>query len=383
MSQITTFIESFQASEHWARMTATVEASPWHREENTAVHTQMVMRHYLTHFAPHRSEQEIKIALIALLFHDTGKPEAEETKEKKDGSGLYRSYAGHEQASAVTFTECYLSMPDLRSLLSPHEARAVRWIIEHHLPYGMKDKVKRQGLRNATHRAFSDIMPEERIWRSRTFFDCLRSDANGRISDDHAEKLQKVEDWIAEFEAIEPIVTKVDVVSPRMFLLIGPSGSGKTTWRGRPNVQGAAVINADEMKIAFYRHMGFDDADPVVLYDNAWQYATIDHEKEFKVYFNWQIREIMVRAKQNGQDVIIDIVNASKKRRQVFVDLAKKLGFVSMAVEFWNTYETLVARQSTRGDKCVPAVAIRQQIGAMSCAWLDHEVQEVQMEMGT
>ncbi len=378
MSQIISFIESFQRTEHWARMVATVEASPWHREANTAVHTQMVMEQYLTRFAADRSEVENKIALIALLFHDTGKPEAEETKDKKDGSGQYRSYAGHEQTSAVTFTECYLTMPELRSLLSPMEARTVRWIIEHHLPYGMKDAVKRQGLRNATHRAFSDI-----VLTDRTFFDCLRSDAAGRISDDHEEKLQKVEDWIAEFQAIEPILSLVDVKSPRMFLLIGPSGSGKTTWRNRPAVQGAEVINADEMKIEFYRHMGFDDADPVALYDKAWQYATIDHEKEFKVFFNWRIREIMVHAKQHGKDVIIDIVNASKKRRQVFVDLAKKVGFVAMAVEFWNSYETLVARQSTRGDKCVPAVAIRQQIGAMSCAWLDHEVQEVQMEIGT
>lgn len=376
MQELITFIELFQSTEHWARMAATVEASPWHREANTAVHTQMVMEHYLRNFADDRTVQENSIALIALLFHDTGKPAAEEVKEKKDGSGEYRSYAGHEQDSAVTFSECYLSMPALRSLLSPMEARAVRWTIEHHLPYGLKDKIKRQGLRNATHRAYSDLMLTDR-----TFFDCLRSDAAGRISDDHDQKLQKVEEWIAEFKSIMPTLSKPDVTSPRMFLLIGPSGSGKTTWCAK--YPQALRVSADEMKIEFYQRMGFNHEDPVALYDLAWHYATIDHEKEFKVFLNWRLREIMAQAKQNGLDVVIDIVNASKKRRAMFVDLAKQLGFVALAVEFWNTYETLLSRQATRGDKCVPGTAIRQQINAMTCAWLDHEVQEVQMEMGT
>lgn len=374
MSQIISFIESFQTTEHWARMLATVEASPWHREANTAVHTQMVLEQYLTRFVDDRDENERKIALIALLFHDVGKPEAEETKDKKDGSGQYRSYAGHEQSSAGTFAECYLTMPALRDLLSPLEARAVRWIIENHLPYGLKDKAKRQGLRNATHQVFSSLGLSDR-----TFFDCLRSDAAGRISDDHEEKLQNVENWITEFQEITPFVVG-SMSAPCMFLLIGPSGSGKTTWRNLR--QNADVISADEMKMEFYRRAGFDNADPVALYSLAWQYAN-EHEKDFSAFFQRRIQQIAVQAKQHGRDVIIDIVNAAKKKRAVFVQLAKQHGFTAVAVEFWNTYETLVARQKTRGDKCVPAYSIQQQLRAFTCAWLGHEVQAVMLEIGS
>ena len=121
-----TYIANFNTTPAWAQMMATVEASPWHREANVAVHTEMVLKEYVTNFAPHRSDDQNKIALLALLFHDTGKPAAEETLEKKDGSGTYRRYAGHEQDSAITFTECWLSDPVLRSFVTVDEARKIR-----------------------------------------------------------------------------------------------------------------------------------------------------------------------------------------------------------------------------------------------------------------
>jgi predicted kinase len=301
--------------------------------------------------------------------------------DKKDGTGQYRRYAGHEQDSAVTFTECYLKMPELRALLSEREARAIRWTIEHHLPYGMTDKIKRQGLRTATHMTFEDADVSDR-----TFFDVLRSDCWGRISDDHDEKKAKVEEWITEFQKIEPSVQRI-VGASTMLLLIGPSGSGKSTFRAM--YEGDAVISADEMKISFYREakgvaftMPVSDAD---VYAAAWQYCTMDAEgsKAFDKHFKAEALRIVKAEAAKGGRVIVDMVNSSKKKRGPFIEMAKQCKMAVVAVEFWNTFDTLSARQKTRGDKCVPDASIKQQLYATTCAWYGLEVQHIIMKVGT
>lgn len=374
MTTVHDFIAFFKTTEYWAVMQRTIENSPWHREANVAVHTEMSMHEYVGQFSSGRTEQEQKLALLILLFHDTGKPAAEEVLDKKDGSGdKYRRYAGHEQDSAVTFTECYVTMPMLRELLTPMEARAVRWSIEHHLPYGVKDKVKRLGLRNGTFLTYSEIGLSDE-----TFFDCLRSDGLGRISDDHPTKTQAVEDWIAEFRSIEPLFHASS--KPPMYMLIGASGSGKTTWRNSRNMPSYTICH-DDMKVEFWM-LSTGEQYTGKEYDVVWQYATIDHEAEFKKFAQQQAVMIMEQAKIDNCSVFIDIVNASKKRRQQFVDMANRFGFRVVAVEFWNSFHTLSARQKTRGDKCVPDSSIRQQLNATTCAWLGHEAESVIMVIG-
>ena len=218
----TSYITHFKASPYWEVMVSTVEDSPWHREKSVATHTEMCIEQYMSRFYGQRSEKQNKIALLALCFHDTGKPAAEETLEKKDGSGTYRRYAGHEQDSAVTFTECWLKDPVLQSFVSADEARQIRWMIEHHLPYGLKDGQKRSALRTAMeHTLREDVQ---------TFYDCLRSDAAGRISDDHETKLQNVEDWIADFQTVPMTANRYSTDMGVCYVMIGPSGSGKSTW---------------------------------------------------------------------------------------------------------------------------------------------------------
>lgn len=240
------YITRFKTTPVWATMIGTVEASPWHREANVAVHTQMCMDHYEKHFAPHRTDEQNKLAMLELLFHDTGKPAAEEVVERKDGSGdVYRRYAGHEQDSAVTFTEIWLTDSDLRRLLSPSEARQIRWMIENHLPYGLKDQKKREALRTSCARVMNAY--------EQTFFDCLRSDAAGRISDNHDEKLQKVEDWIHDFQKVDfAPAPKLDPHGGTTYMLIGPSGSGKSTWVEANLKASTRVVSMDNYRLAFY-----------------------------------------------------------------------------------------------------------------------------------
>lgn len=352
-------------------MESTVEASPWHREANVAVHTEMCIQYYMDTFAPIRGYQSNKIAILALLFHDTGKPSAEEVVEKKDDAGtltgeVYRRYAGHEQDSAVTFTECYLTMPELRALISDMEARAIRWIIENHLPYGMKDAEKRRCLRIGTGTAL-----QYAFVRVETFFDCLRSDANGRISDDMPQKLQNVEEWIADFEKIPGLAAQAPVGNGELHMLIGPSASGKTTYRHQLTFVSEGLIraiSADELKLHFYLSLFPGDAklDRAAVYDAAWKYCTLDHPKEFEKFFREKYTEEAKAMSSVNGILVVDLVNASRKARRVWIELAKRFNMKVTMVEFWTPLEVLIARQSTRGDKQVPVSSIKQQVFSMS-----------------
>ena len=53
-----------------------------------------------------------------------------------------------------------------------------------------------------------------------------------------------------------------------------------------------------------------------------------------------------------------------------------------VAVEFWNTLETLLKRQSTRIDKSVPGASVRNQLYAMNCAWVGTEVDNAYLVIG-
>lgn len=374
------YYEAFKAGPLWAIMENTVENSPWHREANVAVHTDMVLKQYQTRFMNTQTETEQLVAQIALLFHDTGKPEAEETLEKKDGSGeKYRRYAGHEQHSAVSFQEEYVRCEKLRALLTPKQARAVRWIIEHHLPYGMKDVQKRSALAKATFGALN-----EAECSYQTFFHCLRSDAAGRISDDHQTKLENVETWISEFEVLATAHTASESTQT-MVLLIGPSGSGKSTYvKARFNADTDAIISMDTMKVEFYdATFQFTDMSVSEKYDAAWDYAN-EKETLFKAFAMAKARDMVTKLPKHGT-VFVDITNLSKKRRAPWLDLAKTKGGHRMkfeAVEFWNQFETLASRQKTRGDKSVPRSSVAQQVQAQTCAWFGTEADTVTMIVG-
>jgi len=369
MSTFQDFLVEFKNSAHYTEMAGTVEDSPWHREANVWVHTEMVLDAYALNFAPHRTDLANLIAQVALLFHDAGKPSAEEVLEKKDGEGVYRRYAGHEQHSAISFMDYYLKSAALQSLLSPDGARAVRWIIEHHLPYGFKDTAKRKGLGHGTlaalHGAGITIQ---------TFFDCLRADAAGRTSDDHPQKLSAVEVWINDFKPL--CIVSTPIAAPqKLYIMIGPSGSGKTTWTAARLGFTDRVVSLDDMRIDFLdQHEQFFDSD-VKKYARAWEFAT-SNEAAFSKYVREQTKKIFSDLPA-GASIFIDATNLSRKRRAQWVELGRQKKMEIIGVEFWNTFETLLDRQGTRGDKYVPYAAVKSQHAATALAWVGHEVSSV------
>ena len=79
---------------------------------------------------------------------------AEETLEAKDGSGrTYHRYAGHEQVSANEFISFLCEHEELTKKFFARgygwdDVMKIKFMIEHHLPFGLKNPTKRQNLRN-------------------------------------------------------------------------------------------------------------------------------------------------------------------------------------------------------------------------------------------
>jgi predicted kinase len=213
----------------------------------------------------------------------------------------------------------------------------------------------------------------------------LQSDAFGRISDGMEEKLKNVADWIAQFKAV-PLETHV--VDPRKgncCILIGPSGSGKSTWRQQYEKRSTKIISLDEMRLEYFNRMmpmppGVDvPADVKQDYRDAVAY-TFANDSAFRAFANARIADRFEELRVfpcNSADVIVDNTNGSKKVRAQYVQQARSLHMKIVAVEFWTTFQELLARQKTRPEKEVPYSALKQQYFAQTSAWKGSEVDEV------
>lgn len=194
VTEFSHFFKEFRSNQLWLDMVNTREDSPWHREANTGVHTEMLLDWYKTNLFNSRSEGQRMLTMVACLFHDVGKPKAQVVKNSPE-RGEYRSYPGHEQLSARLWVDFALTHKDMvwdGLRFDMHTVSFVAMMLEHHVPFGLKDKRKRKALKDS----FMLRMGES---GHRAWLDLLLSDQHGRISDDQPEKLAAVDKWMAEW----------------------------------------------------------------------------------------------------------------------------------------------------------------------------------------
>lgn len=356
-----------------AVMANTVEDSPWHREANTWVHTEMVVEQarLLANNDGDYSREEL-FTLIAALFHDFGKPAAEETLEKEGQPGVtYRRYAGHEVISANAMIQYFLNSPHLLQDFydigfDNYDLRAIRFMVEYHLPYSIKDKQKR-----------STIMQNLRYHGvEQAFYNLLVADCRGRISDDHPAKLQAVDDWIKEFRDIQVLddrgvqtALKVNVKlqrsPPSMVMLCGPSGSGKSTYLKTCIGEDDILVNEDDYRLE-YAEASFSQEeletykqlDVKARYDMAWKFCHLNKDSQYDKFAKAKFEAVL----GTGKKIYLDRTNQSRKNRSYWVNTARQKGYRIVAVEFWVPEAELVARQILRPEKKVPAYRVSEMI---------------------
>jgi hypothetical protein len=191
------FLTEFKKHSLWHNMEKTVEASPWHREANVAVHTEMLISWYLNNInLTERTEAQQVMSLVACTFHDVGKPMAEVEKFSEE-RGTYRSYAGHEILSARLWVDFALTNRELVSSLgfNLQDISNLALLIEYHVPFAIKNREKRKNLKLG-------ILSRVGKDGHQAWLDFLQSDQHGRISDDQDKKLADVEVWMQEWEKV-------------------------------------------------------------------------------------------------------------------------------------------------------------------------------------
>lgn len=353
-----------------ALMRETVEASPWHREANVWVHTKMTLDWYDETLSEYRTERQRVLTKLALLFHDTGKPEARQEKFS-EARGKYSSFGGHEIVSARHFEAFMADNTDLLELLNITwlDVLAITFVIENHLPYELK-REKAVNLRTAVN---AYLGADETV-----FTDVLLSDTHGRISDDAETKRRKVFDYVFAFKEIEPQPMRMSQDDPILFVLVGASGSGKSTWTQRyidshPGEQ-ILIFSLDAERINFYKDAAGtkDLSDPIKVYRDAFKFANDNSAK-----FNSFAAAAFTDKLKTGSTVIVDNVNASRKARRQWMSTAHQKGYKTWAIMFPMSPDRLAVRSDNRTDKKVPSDAITRQFMSVSVPWIGSEVNSI------
>lgn len=360
----------------WQQMINTVEDSPWHREANVAVHTEMVVDQAVRFSSAHNlSSANTKLLFLATFFHDFGKPEAEEIATREDGT-IYRKYSGHETISARLFEQIFVS--NYKELfdgwVTPEEAHAVTFLIEHHLPYKVTDKRKRIQYGWAMQSMFGG--PE-------TLYAMLCSDTWGRISDDQDAKKQAVLDWCQEFqvmyqEEVAPCVRGYVTGQPTLVLLVGPSGSGKSTVAKELIEKGFEYYSWDDLRVQFYKEyvakynetVANSDMDDLVelptdekeLYRRAFNHWNLDEKRAEFSQLQSQRFQALVNA---GKSIVVDNTNLTRKRRRGMLEMARQKKYHTKAVFFQMSLDILFQRAKTRRDKQLPLEVVQHQFNAV------------------
>ena len=313
-------------------MEDTVEDSPWHRERNVGVHTDMVVTQYLSR---QDSDKFDVRGAIGCAFHDVGKPPCEIIKHKPE-RGEYRAYHGHEQVSARMWEEwAVLNWKFLSEEfeLDADDIYVIGWMIEHHVPWATRKDAKLD--------AFATTALET-IGFETTWTDMLMADQQGRMSDDSHARIEECDAWIADHHArVEKAQHRWEdtFTGKRAFMLIGAPGCGKSTYRKKllelhPD---APIVCMDDLRLEFYGG----------TYDEAFIASTKD--KSFSAKVDKRYIETL-----NAHDVIIlDNTNTMTKTRRRWLAPAKARKFLLTAVLFPVDLGEIKDRQSKR-DKFVP-----------------------------
>lgn len=221
--QFKNFVMSIIERRHGDVMKSTVENSEWHREENVFVHTQMVVNEFMQRSVDF-SFNEFRLGLIVCAYHDTGKYWV---RQEHPNGGF--SFYNHEVNSANILRNDYWVDPEVRAIFSDDEAEMnfVRFLIQTHLPYKMQGK--QLSVLKASIIYYGDQAMLTAEQSLKIFKNCILSDAMGRISDNHADKIENVYTWFSNFDNLDIFNFSVNDSFPILTMVSGAMGAGKTT----------------------------------------------------------------------------------------------------------------------------------------------------------
>lgn len=344
----------FKLTEYWQKMLGTVEGSKWHREENVAVHTEMVLDQFFNRITNDYNKDmagyyvwdiSTFCCAVALLFHDTGKPAAK-TKKYSEERGEYYGFGGHELISARIFETWAMEnwSKYFADFIGSQNIYDIVWLIQNHLPYNIVKEHKLAEMRTTLHHIFGD--------RNSLFRTMVLSDQYGRISDNHDINKLAIHDWFdLKLKCIRP--EHVPTPSPKtMYMLVGAPGTGKSTYTKSltdfdPSIN---TYNLDSLRLQWYP---CDDSSDIVKYKHAFNESTTDST------FNDRSKQHLISLLETNKSIIVDNTNTSDKTRNKIMTLGKQYGYTTVVILFPISINTLIERNNNRIDHQVPEDVIR------------------------
>lgn len=315
-------------------MVDTVEDSPYHREDNVWVHTEMVVDEYVN-MSPDVWDKKDVLGALMCAFHDTGKPMAEEVLTRSDGTE-YRRYSNHDTMSGNIFIDYYLRHRNdsVFALLDETDVYNIWVMIAYHMPYKMSD-----------HRMKALKYHMEHFGLTEVFTRGVFADAKGRFTDNQEKTESQSQNWCDKFKSLE--VEEIERDSDNnVVLLEGCSGIGKTTLSnaiirlyGEGNV---AYHSMDQLRLDVYS----ED------YSEAFRLSTEDSD------FGNKVNQDFASKLKSHKYVLVDNTNLTWKRRNQYLNNCKnavRITYILVA-----DFETVLDRQSGRKDKVIPYHAVER-----------------------
>lgn len=341
-----TLFDELQTHPLFIAMGQTIEASPWHREANVRVHTQMVVSEYFkaTDAISLEWTHNDYLGSVATMFHDVGKP-ASKVKKYREDRGHYFAFHGHEIVSSRLFETFACENP---GMFTAEEIFKICWMIEHHMPWSIEVAEKRKWLALTAKYIGVDVYTR-----------ALLADQYGRIADDQEAKDKRSEEWVVVFKDLCHTVglDEIELDAPKLYVLIGTSGSGKSTLTKQ--IKSFAPGLVDVFSLDALRHSWYDAREDHEGYRIAYEQSVADKEFESKA------DRVFTNLVKHGNDIVLDNVNAGVKRRGKYIRQARQHGYKIVAITMPISVNTVLERQHTRPDKFVPDHAVRMQYSSI------------------
>lgn len=339
----------FKQTPLYSMMEQNVENSPWHRERNTGIHTDMVVSQLLASLGKYATmASELKYcALFAAAFHDVGKPVVRREKFS-EARGNYVAFGGHELMSARLWETWAISSRQMlldEFGLTKWHIYMVGTMIEQHLLWQMTPA--QVGMMAKHFHGNGMFIP---------FMELCDADNNGRISLEHDENATDRFYQIPAGKTMQDVFSDPAPDTKYMVMLIGASGSGKSTIAASMEQGSNAVVYSWDR----IRHQLFNP-DGTKSYDEVYADATAND----KLFASTQQTMWNDLLHQKPNVILVDNTNISRKRRQHFLRSAQHAGYVTVAYMVLASLHEIIDRQQTRGDKCLAPGIVSAQYNSL------------------
>lgn len=301
--------------------------NPYHLENDLLTHTKMVIEE------AEKLDKDNKILIESAALHDIGKILAR--RENPEKKRVF--FTGHE---GVSF---YLSQTILRQrkYSEPDIIKISTLISLHDISYKQKELfLSLNTMQDFVNTFYFSTDKEDYS----NLLKLIYSDIKGRLTTKETQKennkiLSKIEKFLKEdFEL--PIKT-IDKNKPDAYLLIGVQNVGKSTYISREH-KTSNVISRDDILMNLCRQHNNKN----MSYDECFEFITKAglHKEVDKL-----LQQQLSKYKKQDKNIVIDMMNLTKKRRRFFINQLKKR-FNIISVVFYTPFDVVFKRNITRGQ---------------------------------